>query len=115
MDLMYASNQIQRLRFILGDQLNERHSWFQEPDSGTLYIMAEMRQETDYVTHHAQKVLGIFAAMRLFAERLRGLGHRVHYLPISDPNNLQAEGMRGGVSAVIRLLPWVRIDGGMSI
>ncbi len=31
----------------------------------------------------------------------------------SDPNNLQAEGMRGGVSAVIRLLPWVRIDGGI--
>lgn len=87
---MYAPNQIQRLRFILGDQLNERHSWFQEPDSGTLYLMAEMRQETDYVTHHAQKVLGIFAAMRLFAERLRGLGHRVHYLPISDPNNLHS-------------------------
>ena len=45
--------QIERLRFILGDQLNENHSWFQEPNSRTLYLMAEMRQETDYVVHHA--------------------------------------------------------------
>jgi deoxyribodipyrimidine photolyase-related protein len=79
--------QIERLRFILGDQLNENHSWFQEPNSRTLYLMAEMRQETDYVVHHAQKVLGIFAAMRLFAERLRSKGHQVHYLRISDPEN----------------------------
>lgn len=55
------------LRLILGDQLNARHSWFGEPDSSVLYVMAELRQETDYVVHHRQKVLAFFAAMRNFA------------------------------------------------
>jgi len=89
MDINTPPRRIQRLRFILGDQLNENHSWFKEVCPNTLYLMAEMRQETDYVTHHAQKVLGIFAAMRLFAERLRSLGHNVQYLSISDLKNQQ--------------------------
>lgn len=52
------------LRLILGDQLNVRQSWFQRVDDSVLYVMMEVRSETDYVLHHAQKVLGIFAAMR---------------------------------------------------
>ena len=44
------------LRLILGDQLNHNHSWFQNPQKGVHYLMMEMRQETDYVTHHIQKV-----------------------------------------------------------
>jgi len=95
--------QIQRLRFILGDQLNETHTWFAEPCGQTLYLMAEMRQETDYVTHHAQKVLGIFAAMRLFAERLRSKGHQVQYLSILDPQNQQA--------AALNLRHWQKLTG----
>jgi hypothetical protein len=31
----------------------------------------------------------------------------------SDPNNIQAEGLRGGATAILRLLPWVRIDAGL--
>lgn len=31
----------------------------------------------------------------------------------SDPNNIQAEGLRGGATAVLRLLPWIRIDAGL--
>jgi deoxyribodipyrimidine photolyase-related protein len=78
------------LRLILGDQLNPRHRWFNEVDDAVIYVLMEVRQETDYVLHHAQKILAIFAAMRDLARRLREAGHRVHYLAIDDPHNLQA-------------------------
>lgn len=44
----------------------------------------EVRQETDYVLNHAQKILAIYAAMRDLARQLREAGHRVHYLAIDD-------------------------------
>ncbi|WP_282163084.1 cryptochrome/photolyase family protein [Ulvibacterium marinum] len=77
------------LRFILGDQLNLNHSWFKEVDDSTTYLMAEMRQETDYVKHHIQKVVAFFIAMRNFAETLEKKGHRIIYLKITDPENPQ--------------------------
>jgi deoxyribodipyrimidine photolyase-related protein len=67
------------LRLILGDQLNSEHPWFKTIDDEVVYVMFEMRQETDYVLHHAQKILGIFAAMRDFAQQLKNQGHQVHY------------------------------------
>jgi deoxyribodipyrimidine photolyase-related protein len=75
------------LRLLLGDQLDPRHPWFGDTSPDVLYVLMEVRQETDYVLHHAQKVLAIFAAMRRFAERLREAGHRVVYLRIDDPEN----------------------------
>ena len=78
------------LRLILGDQLNVRHSWFRQPDPACLTVFMEMRQETDYVLHHAQKILAIFAAMRAMAASLVEAGHRVHYLKIGDPANTQS-------------------------
>ncbi|MEB0075971.1 cryptochrome/photolyase family protein [Pseudomonas sp. CCI3.2] len=78
------------LRLILGDQLNPCHSWFQETQGDVIYLMMEIRQETDYVLHHAQKILAIFAGMREFARGLREAGHRVHYLCIDDPQNRQS-------------------------
>ena len=78
------------LRLILGDQLNPEHSWFAAPDDAVLYVLMEIRQETDYVLHHAQKIIAIFAAMRDFARQLRLAGHRVHYLAIDDPANRQS-------------------------
>lgn len=78
------------LRLLLGDQLNPRHSWFEAVDSNVLHVLMEVRQETDYVLHHAQKILAIFAAMRDFAHQLQAAGHRVHYFAINDPNNLHA-------------------------
>lgn len=77
------------VRLILGDQLNPRHSWYNDSRSDVLYLMAELRQETDYVRHHRQKVLGFFACMRAFAERLEKNGHRVRYFRITDPDNPQ--------------------------
>ena len=78
------------LRLILGDQLNPRHSWFATRSDEIHYVLMEVRQETDYVRHHAQKILAIFAAMRAFAEHLREDGHRVHYVAIDDDRNQQA-------------------------
>ncbi|MET0268185.1 MAG: cryptochrome/photolyase family protein [Duganella sp.] len=78
------------LRLILGDQLNCQHSWFARPQAQVVFVMMEVRQETDYVLHHAQKIIAIFAAMRAFAARLRASGHRVHYLAIDDDDNRQS-------------------------
>mgnify|MGYP001545599026 FL=1 len=68
------------LRLVLGDQLNENHSWFKKVDRDVTYVLMEIRQETDYVKHHIQKVAAFFAAMRAYAQRLSRLGHRVVYL-----------------------------------
>nr|WP_321416201.1 cryptochrome/photolyase family protein [uncultured Allomuricauda sp.] len=48
------------LRLFLGDQLNLSHSWLNQVNDDHIYLMAEMRQETDYVKHHIQKVTGFF-------------------------------------------------------
>ena len=75
------------LHLVLGDQLNIQHSHFKKPDPNTIFVMMEVRQETDYVLHHAQKIIAIFAAMRDFAHTLDISGHRVHYFNIDDPLN----------------------------
>lgn len=73
------------VRLLLGDQLNPEHSWFRSVDPGVVYVILELRQETDYVRHHAQKVLAIFAAMARFAETLGAAGHRVEHRTLDDP------------------------------
>lgn len=78
------------LRLILGDQLNSQHSWFLNINPAVIYVLMEVRQETDYVVHHIQKVIAFFAAMRQFADSLREKGHQVIYLKISDPENKQS-------------------------
>lgn len=77
------------LRLILGDQLNHNHSWFNQTDENVIYLMAEMRQETDYVKHHIQKVVGFFLSMRNFASYLKSKNHQVVYFEIDDANNPQ--------------------------
>ncbi len=72
----------QTLRLILGDQLNARHSWLQSTDDNVVYVLAEIRQETDYVRHHIQKLSAFFAAMAQFASQLENEGHRVCYLDL---------------------------------
>ena len=79
---------MKKLKLILGDQLNIQHSWFNEVDENTIYMMAEMRQETDYVKHHIQKIVAFFLSMRNFAEVLKSKGHQVIYFKISDVKNL---------------------------
>lgn len=78
------------LRLILGDQLNSKHSWFTTLDNSVTYVMMEIRTETDYTRHHIQKVVGIFAAMRNFATKLKSNNHNLIYLHLNDINNLQS-------------------------
>jgi deoxyribodipyrimidine photolyase-related protein len=80
---------MKKLRLILGDQLNTNHSWFQEKDTDTIYCLFEMRQETDYVQHHIQKVVGFFSAMRSFSSELSAKNHKVIYYKINDQRNKQ--------------------------
>jgi deoxyribodipyrimidine photolyase-related protein len=73
-----------RLRLVLGDQLNASHSWFKTKDDNTVYVIAELHQETNYVNHHIQKVSAFFAAMSQFAEALKRAGHQVLHLTLDD-------------------------------
>ena len=75
------------LKLVLGDQLNILHSQLKKPDPHAIWVLMEVRQETDYVLHHAQKILAIFAAMRDFAQTIEAAGHRVHYFKLDDPVN----------------------------
>lgn len=77
-------------RLILGDQLNINHSWFQTNDNSVTYVLMEIRSETDYATHHIQKIAGFFSAMRNFATELKSRKHQVIYFHLNDENNLQA-------------------------
>lgn len=85
----FDESMAKKLGLILGDQLNERHSWFQKPDPDRVFVLMEVRSETDYVRHHFQKVLAFFMAMRRFAARLKEMGFEVHYFSIQDPENQQ--------------------------
>lgn len=75
-------NQFETIRFILGDQLNAEHSWFQTKDNHVLYVLAELHQEQDYVTHHIQKICAFFKSMDNFAQALQKAGHQVLYLDL---------------------------------
>jgi len=76
---------------VCGDQLNSKHSWFVHEDkSTTVFVLMEVRSETDYVRHHVQKVVAFFGAMRLFALNLRAAGFRVHYIALDDDSNAQS-------------------------
>ena len=77
------------LRLILGDQLNSKHSWYKTNDKNVVYCLIEMRQETDYVTHHIQKIIGFFAAMRAFSNHLKDNNFNVDYYKLDDKNNTQ--------------------------
>ncbi len=67
---------------MLGDQLNASHSWFEKREAHVTYLIAELRQETDYVVHHVQKICSFFAAMERFAKALSAAGHHVVYLTL---------------------------------
>lgn len=78
------------IRLILGDQLNENHSWFQVKNKDVLYLMMEILPETTYVKHHIQKLVGYLAAMRAFAANMENKGHKLLYIKLEDKQNLQS-------------------------
>lgn len=78
------------LRVILGDQLNLKHSWFEEVSEDVTYLMMECHSETNYVRHHIQKIIGFFLAMRHFSGELEKRGHQVIYLQLDAEDNKQS-------------------------
>lgn len=76
------------LILILGDQLTPDIPALRGVDpAGAVVLMAEVATETVYVKHHKKKIAFLFAAMRHFAEELRGLGWAVDYVRLDDPDN----------------------------
>ncbi|GAK82723.1 protein related to deoxyribodipyrimidine photolyase [Vibrio ponticus] len=92
--------QIETVRLVLGDQLNHQHSWFERVDPSVLYLIAELKQETDYVQHHGQKVAAFFAAMEEFASHLRQAGHHVEYLTLDQ--TCQYESLTQLIDSIIK-------------
>lgn len=74
------------LRLLLGDQLDIQHQWFNQTSDDVCYVLAQLRQETDYALHHIQKVCAFFSAMEQFAGQLQNKGHHVRYLTLNDTN-----------------------------
>lgn len=78
------------LRLILGDQLNPNHSWYKEENQENyLYVMMEVRSETDYVLHHHKKVVAFFDAMRTFHSWLQSQNLKSLYFKLLDNENKQ--------------------------
>lgn len=78
------------LRLLLGDQLNKKHSWFNQKDNDVIYLMMEVIPEMTYTKHHIQKMLAFMNAMRDFAMQLERAGHNVKYIKLKDPDNQQS-------------------------
>jgi deoxyribodipyrimidine photolyase-related protein len=90
---------VKTLRLILGDQLISTHSWFQNKEPNTVYVLMEMMQEQTYVKHHIQKILAFFAIMRNFAYQLQKAGHEVIYFKLDDLENEQT--LAGNLQKII--------------
>lgn len=101
-------SQTKTLRLILGDQLNELHSWFRSPDANTCYVMMEVLQEARYILHHIQKLAAFFAAMRWFAKRVQERGHRLIYIRLDDPENRQT--FEGNIARLLSVHDFDRFE-----
>ena len=76
------------LRVVLGDQLSRDVAALQglNPKRDAV-LMMEVRDETEYVPHHKQKLVLILSAMRHFAAELRDTGIQVEYVNLDDSEN----------------------------
>ncbi len=78
---------VSRLILVLGDQLTRDVAALRAYRDGDVVVMAEVESEATYVRHHPKKIAFTFAAMRKFADRLRGEGLTVAYTTLDDPDN----------------------------
>ena len=104
---------LMKLCLILGDQLSEDLSSLQSLNPGDEILMAEVNAEASYVQHHPQKIALIFSGMRHFAKQLRNLGHTVHYIKLTDPQN-QGDllGQMKHLSEQLQVQQWVITEPG---
>src|SRR6056297_4020394 len=76
-----------KLRLVLGDQLNYKHSWWKDDPDSFNVILIESKSETGYVTHHIQKVIAFFLSMRNFGAWLEEKGITVKYIKLDSDIN----------------------------
>jgi len=76
------------LVLVLGDQLNEDTSAFDDFDKATdAVLMTEVAEEAAYIPQHKIRLALFFSAMRHFRSALEARGMRVHYVELDDRNN----------------------------
>lgn len=76
-----------RVVLVLGDQLSPDLTSLSAADRARdVVVMSEVTEEATYVPHHRRKLAFVFACMRHFADELRGLGWRVDYAKLDDPD-----------------------------
>ncbi len=79
------------LRPILADQLSYDLASLSDLNlEHDRVVFCEVRAETDYVSHHPQKIIFLFSAMRHFAKALIAMGIQVTYVTLDDPDNTQS-------------------------
>lgn len=89
------------LRVVLGDQLSLGLTALRDLDPGRdVVLMAEVMGECTYVRHHVKKIVFVLAAMRHFADALRGRGITVDYRHLDDPGN--SGSLRGELIAAVQ-------------
>jgi len=81
-------NRFRNLVIVFGDQLRKDLNAFGGFDArNDAVLMMEVEDEATYVPQHKIRIALFFAAMRHFADRLRGEGYHVLYSYIDDPDN----------------------------
>ncbi|NBS02731.1 MAG: cryptochrome/photolyase family protein, partial [Rhizobiales bacterium] len=75
------------LRLVLADQLSDSLSALNDVQAGDTILLCEVMEEATYVRHHPKKIAFLFAAMRHFADGLKGKGFQVRYVTLQDPAN----------------------------
>jgi len=72
----------------LGDQLSFDLASLKhiDPERDSI-LLVEVLEEASHVSHHPQKIVLIFSAMRHFAQALKQRGYSVHYVTLDDSEN----------------------------
>ncbi len=99
---------IRHLVVVLGDQLDRHSAAFDgfDPAQDAVW-MAEVAEESTQVWSTQPRIAIFLAAMRHFAEALRGEGLRVHYRHLDDDGNLGT--LAGELMAALALLQPVAV------
>ncbi|MBK8001794.1 MAG: cryptochrome/photolyase family protein [Verrucomicrobia bacterium] len=81
-------NKLRRLVLVLGDQLDDQSSAFDDfnPETDAVW-MAEVSGESTRVWSSKPRIAMFLAAMRHFREHLHRRGYTVHYRQLDDPAN----------------------------
>ena len=74
-----------KLVLVLGDQLSHANPALASASPGRDWVvMAEVREEAEYVRHNRHKIALVFSAMRHFRDELIGRGFQVMYFQWAD-------------------------------